>query len=185
LLQSFLWHAAYVPIVTLSYYRTYISNFLQVQHTIAIVEPPSETNTLESLHDPLSTKTSTEPSRGGHLFGWGSNFFGQAGFMIENDQSMGSWGEDEDDLDVVELPNAIKLVDKDNVPIRVHQVITGDFHSIALDSTEGRVWSWGGGILGTVYFWILFIIYFKSGLIQDMAMSIMYPPQQRLNFLEI
>ncbi|KAI8593747.1 regulator of chromosome condensation 1/beta-lactamase-inhibitor protein II [Geranomyces variabilis] len=76
---------------------------------------------------------------GGHVFSWGSNFYGQAGHIPESSGFL-----DEDDDDQLSIPTAVKgsLQDKD-----IAQIACGDFHTLAL-TRNGDVHSWGAGILG-------------------------------------
>ncbi|ORY36502.1 RCC1/BLIP-II protein [Rhizoclosmatium globosum] len=86
----------------------------------------------------------------GVLYGWGSNFYGQAGFAT-TDQKMGSaaffTSDDSDDLDAVELPSRLKLLKPDAIDVDMRKVVCGDFHSAAL-TKEGTLWTWGAGCLG-------------------------------------
>ncbi|KAI8922499.1 regulator of chromosome condensation 1/beta-lactamase-inhibitor protein II [Powellomyces hirtus] len=76
---------------------------------------------------------------GGHVFSWGSNFYGQAGHIPESSGFL-----DEDDDDQYSVPTGVKgtLQNKD-----IAAIACGDFHTLAL-SREGDVYSWGAGILG-------------------------------------
>ncbi|KAJ3137621.1 hypothetical protein HK100_000596 [Physocladia obscura] len=98
-----------------------------------------------------------ETAAAGHgvLFGWGSNFYGQAGCAaVDADTKSGaasvlSPGDDAEDLDAVDLPARVRLL----VPaaalanIDVCAVAAGAFHAVALDA-NGALWSWGAGCLG-------------------------------------
>ncbi|KAJ3067579.1 hypothetical protein HDU98_009206 [Podochytrium sp. JEL0797] len=88
--------------------------------------------------------------RVGVLFGWGSNFYGQAGFAAADQKSMGSssfFADDSDDLDSVEVPARLKMLVPEGVELDMRKVVCGDYHSAAL-SAEGTVWTWGAGCLG-------------------------------------
>ncbi|KAJ1540976.1 putative E3 ubiquitin-protein ligase herc6, partial [Cladochytrium tenue] len=127
-----------VPIEALDALRV-LSISCGVQHSAAVVLPPGE-----------------RPEDGGHVYGWGSNFFGQAGFMADNRfNTLDGLSSEEDEMDVVEVPSAINALDLSVSSRPAHlseferfrTVSCGYFHSVAL-STKGRVWTWGAGILG-------------------------------------
>ncbi|KAJ3200373.1 agglutinin-like protein 2 [Entophlyctis luteolus] len=94
----------------------------------------------------------TFPAPRGALFGWGSNFYGQAGHSA-SDEKMGSVSimspDDSEDLDAIELPSRLKLLAPDAAAAAVdmRRVVCADFHSLALDAA-GSLWSWGAGCLG-------------------------------------
>ncbi|TPX72849.1 hypothetical protein SpCBS45565_g00041 [Spizellomyces sp. 'palustris'] len=75
----------------------------------------------------------------GQVFAWGSNFYGQAGYIPEHSGFF-----DEDDDDQVSLPTRVKgeLTNEDVV-----DVVCGDYHTVAL-AKSGKVYTWGGGLLG-------------------------------------
>ncbi|KAJ3226457.1 hypothetical protein HDU81_007314 [Chytriomyces hyalinus] len=114
-------------------------------HSAAIVE--------ELLPDGLAVAGSSalsSPKTIGTLYGWGSNFYGQAGFAT-TDQKMGSasffTSDDSDDLDSVEVPCKLKLLVPQGITVDMRKVACGDFHSAALAS-DGTLWTWGAGCLG-------------------------------------
>ncbi|KAI8926897.1 regulator of chromosome condensation 1/beta-lactamase-inhibitor protein II [Entophlyctis helioformis] len=75
----------------------------------------------------------------GKVYTWGSNFYGQVGYMPEL-----KGGLMEDDEDVVAEPKWLReRLEDDNVV----QLACGDFHSIVL-SDKGVVLAWGAGLIG-------------------------------------
>ncbi|KAJ3245642.1 hypothetical protein HDU78_008846 [Chytriomyces hyalinus] len=115
-----------------------------VSHSAAIVE--------ELLPEGLvvAGSSAVSPKTIGTLYGWGSNFYGQAGFAT-TDQKMGSasffTSDDSDDLDSVEVPSKLKLLVPQGITVDMHKVACGDFHSAAL-AADGTLWTWGAGCLG-------------------------------------
>ncbi|KAI8622067.1 regulator of chromosome condensation 1/beta-lactamase-inhibitor protein II [Chytriomyces sp. MP71] len=124
-----------------------------VSHSAAIVLEPLEDGTVLASGVPVESRTPANPSTPaliGTLYGWGSNFYGQAGFGT-TDQKMGSaaffTSDDSADLDSVEVPCKLKLLVPQGVTVDMRKVACGDFHSAALAS-DGTLWTWGAGCLG-------------------------------------
>ncbi|KAJ3297363.1 hypothetical protein HDU76_006629 [Blyttiomyces sp. JEL0837] len=142
-----------------------------LQHSIALVK-----STISKTREPMSVSSTTRNQTTGDVYGWGSNFYGQAGFMSDEKQTSGAYFMD--DLDIVEMPNAVEslceslvlqeqmrrragsseegkvkkerlvTVTEQNVLSEgVVEVSSGDFGNVAV-TADGRAWTWGAGVLG-------------------------------------
>ncbi|KAJ3276887.1 Regulator of chromosome condensation [Terramyces sp. JEL0728] len=77
----------------------------------------------------------------GKLFTWGSNDYCQAGYFSELETGVGLFDTEEK---LIEEP--MQLRDGAEL-LNFKQIAVGDFHNLAL-TQDGKVFAWGGGILG-------------------------------------